>query len=259
MSDPRLELSIADGVARITFANARRRNAIDLAFVEAFAEATQTCAVDPSVRVVVIAAQGEMFSVGGDLADFLAHEDHVEAHIRRIATLFHVAISCLHRAPSPVVLALNGTAAGGGFSIVLGADLVVAKRSARLVSAYTKSGLTPDGGATYFLERVVGYRKAFEIMALNPVIDAQTALSLGLVSEVVDDDRFDEAVEAIVKRLLAIPSDALVRLKQQMRLGASSSLVEQLDRELDDISAQAAKPSTLDALRGFLGKPKPAA
>jgi 2-(1,2-epoxy-1,2-dihydrophenyl)acetyl-CoA isomerase len=256
MSEHRVSLKIENHVAWLTLDNPAGRNAVDDAFVDAFASAADACAADPSVRVIVLGASGEVFSVGGDLAGFLAHEDHIRPHVHRMAAMFHFGIQRLHEAPAPVIAAVNGTAAGGGFSLVCGADLVVARRSAKFVSAYTKSGLTPDGGLSWLLERTVGYRKAFEIMALNPVLDAEAAQRLGLVTEVVDDDRLDQAVQAMVARLLEIPSDALLRLKRLMRGAVGVTLAEQLRCEAEGIAAQAGMPATMDALRKFFAKSK---
>ncbi|MBL6751235.1 MAG: enoyl-CoA hydratase/isomerase family protein [Nevskia sp.] len=254
MNTHRISLKIENQVAWLTLDNPAGRNAVDDLFVEAFANAADACAADPAVKVIVLGARGELFSVGGDLAGFLANEHRIRAHVHRMATIFHLGIQRLHEAPAPVVAALNGTAAGGGFSIVCGADLVVARRSAKLVSAYTKSGLTPDGGLSWLLERAVGYRKAFEIMALNPVLSAEAAQQLGLVTEVVDDDKLDEAVQALVARLLQTPADALRNLKRLMRGAGAVPLSEQLRREADGIAAQAANPETMEALRRFFTK-----
>ncbi len=253
MSAHRLSFSLEEGVARIVLDNEAGRNAVDLAFVEAFADCAERCA-DPAVKVVLVSSKGDYFSVGGDLTDFVAHADDVERHIHKMARRFHAGVERLHRVPAPVVLALRGMAAGGGFSIVCGADLVIASRSARLTSAYTRTGLTPDGGLSYFLEHIVGYRKAFEIMALNRVLDAEEALALGIVNRLVDDVALDEAAEAVVRQLAATPSFASGALKRLMREAAGSDLSGQLEREAAGIARQAAVPETMARLRDFLSR-----
>jgi 2-(1,2-epoxy-1,2-dihydrophenyl)acetyl-CoA isomerase len=251
MTAHRIAFSIEDGIARLTLDNAERRNAIDMAFVEAFADCASRCD-DSSVKAVLISANGKYFSVGGDLADFVAHAHDIENHVRTMAQIFHAAIELLYNSPAPVVLALRGMAAGGGFSLVCGADVVIAARSARLTSAYTRTGLTPDGGLTYFLERSVGYRKAFEIMTFNPVMSAEEAVQLGIVNQVVDDDALDAAANAAARSIAQNPSSASLRLKQLMR-GSDMALGERLQREAIEIARQAAMPETLDSLRLFLG------
>lgn len=253
MKPHRLSFAVDRGIARITLDNEPGRNAIDLAFVEAFADCAARCE-DEAVKVVLIAATGGYFSVGGDLADFVAHADDAERHILAMARRFHGGVARLHALAAPVVLALGGMAAGGGFSLVCGADIVIASRSARLTSAYTRTGLTPDGGLTWFLERIVGSRKAFEIMALNRVIDADEACALGIVNRVVDDDTLQAEAEAVARTLAGTPSDALRALKQLMAGAAGASLDHQLEHEAQGISRQAAKPETMQNLRRFLSR-----
>src|SRR5579859_3703599 len=149
-----IELSWTGGVARIRFAEPDNCNAFNIPFCQAFARVGLDVAA-ASPAAILIEAEGDAFSVGGDIADFLAERDRVERHVLELASLFHLGITRLHGTAAPIVVAVNGTAAGGGFSLVCGADLAIAKRSARLVAAYTASGLTPDGGGTWFLPRLV--------------------------------------------------------------------------------------------------------
>jgi 2-(1,2-epoxy-1,2-dihydrophenyl)acetyl-CoA isomerase len=253
MSDHRLSFAIKEGVARIVLDNAAGRNAIDLAFVEAFADCARRCA-DDAVKAVLISAKSGYFSVGGDLTDFVAHADDAERHILAMARKFHVGVAWLQALAVPVVLALGGMAAGGGFSLVCGADFVIASRTARLTSAYTRTGLTPDGGLSYFLERIVGYRKAFEIMALNRVMSAEEALALGIVNLVVEDDALGAESEAVARRLAGTPSDAIRALKRLMAEAGGSTLDAQLEREAVSIAQQTGKPATLQSLREFLAR-----
>jgi 2-(1,2-epoxy-1,2-dihydrophenyl)acetyl-CoA isomerase len=252
MTEPSVSLTLANGIARLTLDNPQGRNVIDRAFVDAFAECTRRCAEGDGIAVIVIAARGEFFSVGGNLHDFVAYGDDAESSILALAKQFHVAVAHLYRAEAPVVLALNGMAAGGGFSLVCAADLVIAARSARLTSAYTRTGLTPDGGLTYFLERIVGYRKACEIMMLNPVMTAEDALSWGIVNGVVEDAALESAIDALAAELAQAPANACTQLKTLMRGAGGATLSEQLDREAESISRQAGNPQTIDRLREFL-------
>ncbi|WP_380878048.1 enoyl-CoA hydratase [Sphingomonas sp. DBB INV C78] len=252
----RVTLEIADGVARLSLANPGRRNAIDLAFLKDFAAAALDIQSDASVRVIVMRADGPVFSVGGDLAEMVANRDRAERHVLEMASTFHLGIERLQLSPAPLIVALGGTAAGGGFSLVLGADLVIAGQSAKLVSAYLNSGLTPDGGATYFLPRLVGRQKAFEIMALSPVLTAQDALALGLVTRVVDDAALDEEVMRVATKLAALPSDALSVLKRQLHASPANGLADQLAIEAGGIARAAGRPEVQAALDAFFAKAK---
>ncbi|OCC23553.1 enoyl-CoA hydratase [Croceicoccus estronivorus] len=247
----RITLSIADGVATLTLANPERRNAVDLQFTKDFALAALDCATDPRVRVILLRADGPMFSVGGDLAEMIAEKDRAERHVLEMASHFHLGIERLRNAPAPLVVALNGTAAGGGFSLVLGGDVVIAGQSAKLVSAYSKSGLTPDGGATWLLPRLVGRSRAFTILALNPVLTAEAAERIGLVSQIVKDDELDREAMAVARKLAALPSGALAVLKRQLDESAGNGFADQLALEAEWIAKRAADPETQAALDAF--------
>lgn len=250
----RVTLETADGIARLTLANAGRRNAIDLEFLRDFAAAALDIQSDASVRVVVMRAEGPIFSVGGDLAEMVENRHRAERHVLEMASTFHLGIERLQLSPAPLVAALGGTAAGGGFSLILGADLVIASKSAKLVAAYTKSGLTPDGGATWFLPRIVGRQKAFEIMALNPTLSADEAASLGLVTRVVEDEALDAEVMKVAGQLAALPSDALGVLKRQLHLSPGNGLADQLAIEASGIARATAQPDVQAALDAFFAK-----
>ncbi|MEI9984233.1 MAG: enoyl-CoA hydratase-related protein [Aliidongia sp.] len=248
-----IELAWSGGLARLRFAEPANRNAFNLAFCQAFAQiALDVAAALPSA--ILIEAQGEAFSVGGDIAEFLAERARVERHVFELASLFHLGIARLHGTGAPILVAVNGIAAGGGFSLVCGADLAIAARSAKLVAAYTASGLTPDGGGTWFLPRLVGWQKAFEILALNPVLSAEEAQRLGLVTRVVEDTEFPAAVDALAESVAAMPSGALVALKRLMRLGTAGGLDAALDAEAASIARQAGLASTLERLDAFMAR-----
>jgi 2-(1,2-epoxy-1,2-dihydrophenyl)acetyl-CoA isomerase len=256
MAGERIAFSIAGDVARIVLANPANRNAIDAEFVHQFAAAAGRCAAEPSLRAIVLSARGDWFSAGGDLRHFVAHRDTIAEHLRTLAGSFHSAILALRHASAPVIAAVGGMAAGGGFSLVCGADLVVASEAARFVSAYTGMGLTPDGGGTYFLPHIVGRRMAFDLMATNPVLSAQEAKALGIVSRVVAVGELDAAVEALVAQLAALPDGAIAGLKALLRRGEDEALSAQLRVEADSIARMAASPATLARMEEFLNRKK---
>jgi len=249
-----IDFRVENGVARITLNDDANRNAVNLRFVQEFARITRLAVTDPSVRVILLAANGRFFSVGGDLNEFLSEEERVRDHVHSLTDLFHVGIRHLHRAPAPVIVALNGMAAGGGFSVVLTGDIVIAKRSAKLNSGYTRSGLTPDGGATWVLPRLVGHQRAFEIMAFNETLSAEAAQQIGLVTRVVDDEDFDGEIERVVAHCASMPKDVLGTLKRLMTQGRSISLEAHLDIEGETIAKRAETPETLAVLKAFLKK-----
>jgi 2-(1,2-epoxy-1,2-dihydrophenyl)acetyl-CoA isomerase len=254
MERQRIDFAVAGGIARIVLANPENRNAIDGGFCEAFAAIAAACENDRDIALILLAARGDFFSVGGDFRDFVANRSRIAAHLRGMATLFHDGIMSLRRAAAPVLAAVNGTAAGGGFSLVCAADLVLARRSAKFVSAYTRSGLTPDGGLTFFLPRIVGLRAAFDIMATNPTLTAEQAQALGIVSRVVDDDGFEAEVERTLQELAALPAGTLAGLKSLLRSSTHADLVTQLAAEREAIARSAASPATQERLDAFLAR-----
>jgi 2-(1,2-epoxy-1,2-dihydrophenyl)acetyl-CoA isomerase len=256
MTDKRIKFSVADGIARITFANPSRNNAMDMQFCHELGQVGIACETTPDIRVIVVDAEGEMFSVGGDIDNFVANKHRVHPHILDMATQIHIGVAALRRAPAPVIMSIQGMAAGGAFSFVAGADVVIAGRSAKFNSAFTRSGLTPDAGGTYFFPRVAGYRKAFWIMATNPTLTAEQAEQIGLVSIVVDDDKLVAETEKVARQFADMPSEALCRLKTLFRASLDNSLDEQLSLEARSVSSIAATPTTLAKLEAFVAKRK---
>lgn len=254
MAFTKIKFSIEDGIARIVFADPDHHNTVDLAFTKEFAEAAIRCEAAPGLRAVLLAAEGRVFSVGGDLREFMQHRARIYAQIREMTRHFHAAILSLNRLPVPVVAAVNGMAAGGGFSLVCMSDLAIAKRSARFNFAYTRSGLTPDGGASFFLSRLVGPQRAFDILATNPTLSAEQAQGLGIIARVVDDEVFETEVEQVLQALAASPANSIGRLKLLLRQGLTSSLEQQFELEAQSIATIAASAPTLATLEAFLAK-----
>ncbi|MGE0485434.1 MAG: enoyl-CoA hydratase/isomerase family protein [Gammaproteobacteria bacterium] len=251
MNEHKIAYSVADGIARIVIDDAAHHNVVGAQFTQEFARAAIACENDPDVRVVLLTANGKEFSVGGDLNEFLAVGAGLRDHVREMATWFHLGITVLNRLEVPVVCAVNGVAAGGGVSLALMCDLVVATRSAKFNLAYTRSGLTPDGGASWFLPRLVGAQRAFDIMALNPTLSADEAQAMGLIARVVDDAEFSAEVERVLRQLMAAPSRAIGRAKRLLRQSLSNSLEAQLELESQSIAEKVSSPETLAALQAF--------
>ena len=253
MASLRLALSIENGLARMAFADADN-NAIDLQFVKEFADAARVCRADAGVKAVLLQGRGNVFGLGGDIKEFMQHKARIKAHLLDMTTYFHSAISHLHNGSAPVIVAVNGMAAGGAFSLVCAADLAIAKRSAKFISAYSRSGLSPDGGGTYFLPRIVGLQKAFDIFATNPTLTADQARDLGIVARVVDDADFDSEVEKLAQMVVNAPPGTMAALKKLLRLSTTASLEEQFMAEGEAIANLGSSPATLERLTAFVEK-----
>ena len=254
MSQSPIRFELSDGIVRLTMANPANRNAVDGTFVRALREAAVRCEVTPGLRCILLRAEGDLFSVGGDLREFIRERPRIQSHVKAMTVEFHAAIAIFNRLPVPFVVALHGMAAGGGASLVCMSDLAIAARSAKLNFAYTRSGLTPDGGATWFLPRLVGAQRAFDLLATNPTLDATAAAAMGLIARVVDDVDFEAEVERVVKQLASMPSGAIGELRKLLRASFGNSLTDQLELEGSGIAVQAANPETCAALDAFMAR-----
>jgi 2-(1,2-epoxy-1,2-dihydrophenyl)acetyl-CoA isomerase len=166
----------------------------------------------------------------------------------------HAAISRFARMRAPLVAAVNGTAAGAGFSLVCAADLVVAAESARFTMAYTRAGLTPDGSSTYFLPRLVGTRRALELMLTNRTLSAAEALEWGLVNRVVPDAELEEQATSLARSLAAGPTAAFGSVKRLVENSTRDSLESQMEHEARAIADAARSPDAREGIDAFFAK-----
>jgi 2-(1,2-epoxy-1,2-dihydrophenyl)acetyl-CoA isomerase len=187
-----LEFDVRDGVAHITLNRPEAGNALNLELAQELLRAVMRCDEEPEVRAVVLAGAGRMFCVGGDLRSFTEQGEQLSHHLKEVTTYLHAAISRMARMDPPVVAAVHGAAAGAGLSLTCACDLVVAAESARFSMAYSKAGLTPDGSSTYYLPRLVGFKRAMELTLTNRQLSAQEAVEWGIVTRAVPDDGLSE-------------------------------------------------------------------
>src|SRR3989454_2906732 len=191
-----LTLELRDGVATITLNRPEAFNALSLGLGRELFHAALEVDEDPAVRCVVVTGAGRAFCAGGDVRDFADNLEHIGVLIKELTTYLHGTVSRFCRSDKPVIMAVNGIAAGGGLSFALSGDLVVAAESARLTMAYSRIAATPDGSSSYFLPRLIGLRRAMELYFTNRVLTAREALEWGLVTRVVPDADFKGAVDA---------------------------------------------------------------
>jgi 2-(1,2-epoxy-1,2-dihydrophenyl)acetyl-CoA isomerase len=200
-----------------------------------------------------LTGQGKNFCFGGDLKGMIAAGGDVQSYLTELTTNLHAGMAQLVRLNAPVIAAVNGTAAGAGLGLALAADFTIAGRSAKFAPAYTGVALTPDAGCTFLLPRTVGYKRALELMLTNRVLDAETALSWGLVNDVVDDDKLLDAATAWAARLSAGPVGAFGEVKRLMA-ESQPGFEGQLQREGASIAARAASTEGREGIGAFVGK-----
>jgi 2-(1,2-epoxy-1,2-dihydrophenyl)acetyl-CoA isomerase len=240
-----------DGVARIRLANGDRGNPLDQAAVDEPARAVRTARAE-DVHVVVLSALGRAFSVGGDVSAFASAEDP-EQMIDDLAESLHRVVSDLHRMDAVVVSVVQGRAAGAGVPLAAAADLVIAGASARFTLAYTKIGLSPDGGSS-LLTASIGLHRALQLALLNPVVSADEARAWGLGAQVHPDGEMEAAVEDVVGLLRFGSRTAQVAAKRLLRETATPGAEAALRRETLSIRARAASPDGREGVVAFLEK-----
>lgn len=257
MSYATIEFDVRDGVAHVTLNRPKAGNAMSLELVEELLDACQRCRDEAQIRAVLLSAAGRMFCAGGDLRAFASAPEGAAAFIQKLASTLHRSLVILAELEAPVVAAVGGAAAGAGMSLVCQADLVLAAESARFTMAYTAAGLAPDGGSSYFLPRVVGYRRAAELMLTNRSLSASEACEWGLVNRVVPDAALATEADALVRSLAEGPTRAFGSVKRLLRAGATRDLAAQLDLEAEAISLMAGTSDGDEGIRAFLEKRAP--
>ncbi|MFN2426294.1 MAG: enoyl-CoA hydratase/isomerase family protein [Candidatus Binatia bacterium] len=257
MGFERIRIDINDGVAELTLARPEGANAIDLIASEELAECALLCDQDPNVRAVLVRADGAMFSAGGDVRSFRDAGDDVPGLLKRITLGLHVAISRFARMDAPVIAAVGGMAAGGGMSLACAADLVIAADTARFTMAYTRIGLVPDGGSTFFLPRRIGLARTRDLMLRNRVLSAAEALDWGLVDQVVPAAHLDTETRKIARELAAGPTLAFGTAKRLLLGTFDHGLETQMELETRAISEMGATDDAKEGLRAFFEKRPP--
>ena len=252
-----LLLDRADAVATITLNRPDTYNALNLALGRDLFDAVLEVDDDPGVRCVVITGTGKAFCGGGDVKDFAENLPRIGLLVKELTTYVHGAISRLVRSPKPVVVAVNGIAAGGGLSLALSGDLVLAAESARFTMAYSKIGATPDGSSSYFLPRLVGIRRALEMYLTNRVLSAKEALDWGLVTRVIPDGELASATKALAKELANGPTKAFGAAKLLFQQSTQESLETQMELESQSIAASGHTDDFREGVTAFTAKKTP--
>jgi 2-(1,2-epoxy-1,2-dihydrophenyl)acetyl-CoA isomerase len=256
-----LRLVRAGAVATIVLDRPAALNTLDFTLMDALVEGIAEIAADEALRVLVIKGEGKHFMAGGDLrafADQLAHAPEERARrFRVVIARLHAAIETLYRMPQVVIAQARGAVAGFGLSLLCACDLAVASDDAYFSSAYRHIGLSPDGGGTYALPRIVGMRKALELLLLADRFDAAEALRLGIVNRVVPADALDATVAELAASIADGPALATRNIKRLVRGSYERSLSEQLDAEAASFAACAATADFEEGLNAFFAKRAP--
>ena len=252
-----LLFDVQDSVAHITLNRPEAANTINLELAKELMHAFMQCDEDPLIRAVLITGAGPMFCGGGDLKSFNDQGENIPHHLKELTTYLHVAMSYLVRMDPPVVAAVHGSAAGAGLSLACACDMVLAAESARFTMAYTRLGLTPDGGATYTLSRIVGLRRTLELALTNRLLSAEDALNWGILTRVVPEKDLITEAKALAGQLAAGPTKAFGKTKRLFQIGLTESFEAQMKNESQSIAEMAHTEDGREGIRAFLGKRTP--
>jgi 2-(1,2-epoxy-1,2-dihydrophenyl)acetyl-CoA isomerase len=248
---------IEEGVGIITLNRPQASNAMSLALGDAFYEVTREIADNKATRAFLIRSEGKNFCAGGDINDFVGAE-HPSEMIGKMARRLHDSLLILHNHRAPVVMAVQGAAAGAGFSMVSGADVAIAGRSASFLWAYAAIGLTCDGGSTWNLPRVIGMRRAQELAFTGRRLTADEAAEIGLVTRVVEDDVLDQEALSVARAIAEGPTASFGEVKKLFAASMRNDYATQLAAEANAIEAALTRSDALNAISAFLERRKPA-
>lgn len=257
MSAAPLKVERDGAVLRLTMNRPDAANALSLAGAQALVDATILADEDESIRCVVMTGEGRFFCAGGDIAGMASAEEGQAAHLKRLAGTFHVAVMRLARMTKPLVTVINGPAAGAGVSLAALGDIALAAGSSHFTMAYGGIGLSPDGGASWLLPRLIGLRRAQEMALLNRRISAEEAAAIGLVTRTVPDEDLVAEAGKVIASLASGPAKALGNTRRLLLEGMDRSFEAQLEAELQSIAACAGSPHGKEGIAAFLEKRKP--
>ncbi|MBD3677104.1 MAG: enoyl-CoA hydratase/isomerase family protein [Rhodobacteraceae bacterium] len=256
MTQPVL-LDVSKGVARVTLNRPERGNAINQLMADSLLDAALRCSNNPDVRCVVLTGAGKMFSVGGDIGDFADSSLGTGATLGRLAGTLLQAMTLFASMKKPMICLVNGPAAGAGLSMAISGDIVIADPSAHFTAAYLGIGLTPDGGMTWLLPRLVGMRAAQDIILTNRRIGASEAADIGLVTRVVKEGDLEREGSDVADRLASGAVASMGAARRLLQDSFGSGFASQMDRELAAIATAGESEEGREGISAFLGRRAP--
>jgi len=247
--------NMENGVCTLTLNRPAVFNSFNQTMAFQLQEALDACAMDEQVRVVVIKGEGKAFCAGQDLAEATDPEGPELKSIVR--EHYNPIILKIRELEKPVIAAVNGVAAGAGANIALACDITIAKKSASFIQAFSKIGLIPDSGGTFFLPRLIGMQKALALMMTGDKVSAEEAEKLNMIYKVVEDEVFEEEITKFAENLAKMPTRGLGLTKKAVNLGLFNSLEDQLDVE-ERIQTEAGETDDFaEGVNAFLHKRAP--
>jgi 2-(1,2-epoxy-1,2-dihydrophenyl)acetyl-CoA isomerase len=249
---------VGGGVASITLNRPDKLNAFTAAMLVDFRTALEHVAHRDAVRAVLITGAGRAFCAGQDLSDRAVSPGSAPPDLgESLEHRYNPIVRLIRSMPKPVVVAVNGVAAGAGANLALAGDLVIAARSARFIQSFARIGLVPDSGGTYFLPRALGVPRAMGLALLGEALPAERAAEWGLIWQVVDDADLAATARAMAQDLAAGPTAGYAKIKQALGVSLEHSLDRQLDLERDLQRAAGQSRDYQEGVAAFMAKREP--
>ena len=252
-----VKLEVIEGIAKVIVNRPKAFNAFDLDMIQVLSKRLIELAMDQKVVGVTITGEGKAFCAGADLKWLSGFGKSYGEALHELTAQYHQSILEIRHMPKPVAAAINGIAAGGGFSMALACDFRIIEVSAVLQQAYTTNGLSIDGGGTFTLPRLVGLARAMEIAAFDCPISSDKALSWGLVTEVVEDGQAVKKAIKLINEMKRIPLSSFAACKKLITDSFNTSFETQLEKEREVLSWCADHPNGQEGIKAFLEKRKP--
>jgi len=256
-----LVLSRKDGcIGAVSLNRPDKLNAFNLDLANQFIEAVNAFGADPDIRVIVIRGTGKVFSAGGDIKEMLGYvREGVDraAYFRAPLAAFGKMVMAVRESPNPVIAAVHGAVAGVAFNLMLACDLKLAEEDTRFTQAFIKIGLSPDGGGTWFLPRLIGHARACELAMLPTEIDAKTAQAWGLINWIAPAETFEARLNEICETLINGPREALRRTKFLLNSAYNRDLIQHMEAERSAQVENAVHADFEEGLTAFIERRKP--
>ncbi|OZM75120.1 enoyl-CoA hydratase [Amycolatopsis antarctica] len=253
-----LQIADADGVRTLTLNRPAAYNSFTRLLKERLLDALTDAATDTAVRAVVLTGAGKAFCAGQDLKEHIGLLQAKDpSPLRTVTEHYNPIVRAVVELPKPVIAAVNGSAAGAGAALAYASDLRIAADSASFLMAFANVGLGPDTGASWTLQRLIGYGRAAELMLLARSVDAEEALRIGLVGEVVPAAELAARAQAVAAKLAAGPTAAYARIKDALTTASESTLGQALDKENEVQTTLGVTADHREAVEAFVAKRKP--
>lgn len=250
-----LKYSVKEGVATLSLNRPEVYNALNDEITYELQDAWKQIAKDDLVRVVVLTGEGKAFCSGQDLKAGAGQEKR--SFMDSLHKRYNPIIKAMRNLPKPIICRLNGVAAGAGCSMALACDMIVAVEEAILIEVFINIGLVPDSGSSYFLPRLIGTAKAFELCTMGSRVKAKEALELGLINRVSSADQLDATVKQYTDYFAKAPTRSIGLIKKMLNRSSTSSLEEMLDYEAYCQETAGATHDYKEGVTAFLEKRKP--